>query len=88
MIQIKKVLQQRPHAYHNTLMWAACCLAFFGFLRCADFTVPSQAGYNPAIHLSFSDVAVDDYNNPSTVVVSIKQSKTDSLGKGTTITLV
>jgi len=87
MIQIKKVLQQRPHAYHNTLMWAACCLAFFGFLRCVEFTVPSQAGYNPAIHLSFSDIAADDYNNPSTVVVSIKQSKTDPLGKGTTITL-
>ena len=87
MIQIKKVLQQHPHAYHNTLMWAACCLAFFGFLRCVEFTVPSQAGYNPAIHLSFSDIAVDDYNNPSTVVLSIKQSKTDPLGKGTTITL-
>ena len=68
-------------------MWAACCLAFFGFLRCSEFTVPSQVGYNPAIHLSFSDIAVDDYNNPSTVVVSIKQSKTDPLGKGTTITL-
>ena len=68
-------------------MWAACCLAFFGFLCCAEFIVPSQAGYNPAIHLSFHDITVDDYNNPSTVVVSIKQSKTDPLGKGTTITL-
>ena len=57
--------------------------SLFGFLRCAEFTVPSD----PVIYLSFSDIAIDDYSNPSTVVVSIKQSKTDPLGKGKTITL-
>ena len=87
MQNIKEVLQQHPHSYHNILMWAACYLAFFGLLRCNEFTVPSQTRYNPAVHLSYSDIAVDDCDNPSLVVISIKQSKTDPLRKGTNITL-
>ena len=42
MHQIKSVLQQQPNSYHNILMWATCCLAFFGFLRCNEFTLPSH----------------------------------------------
>lgn len=87
MQQIKQVLQQHPHSYNNIMMWAACCLAFFGLLRCTEFTVHSQSSYDPAVHLSYSDVAVDDRDNPSVVVISIKQSKTDPLRKGNSITL-
>jgi len=68
-------------------MWAACCLAFFGLLHCNEFTVPSQTGYDPAAHLSYNDIVVDNCDNPSIVVISIKQSKTDPFHQGTSITL-
>ena len=68
-------------------MWAACCLAFFGFLRCNEFTIPSQRNYDPAGHFSYSDIAVDDCDNPSLVVIYIKKSKTDPFHRGTSITL-
>ena len=87
MHQIKTVLQQQPNSYHNILMWATCYLAFFGFLLCNEFTVPSQRSYDPAAHLSYSDIAVDDCDNPSLVVIYIKKSKTDPYRRGTSITL-
>ena len=87
MQEIKAILQQHPHSYHSIMMWATCCVAFFGFLRCNEFTVPSQTGYDPAVHLSYSDVAVDNRDSPTMVVISIKQSKTDPLRKGVQITL-
>ena len=54
-------------------------MAFFGFLRCNEFTVPAQTGCDPAVHLSYSDVAVDNRDYPTMVVISVKQSKTDPL---------
>ena len=87
MQKIKAILQQHPHLYHNIMMWAACCMAFFGFLRCNEFTVPAQTGYNPAVHLSYSDVAVDNRDYSTMVVISVKQSKTDPLRSGVQITL-
>ena len=64
MHQIKTVPQQQPNSYHNIVMWATCCLAFLGFVHCNKFTVPSQRSYDPAAHLSHSDFAVDDCDNP------------------------
>ena len=68
-------------------MWAACCLTFFGFLHCNEFTVPSQASYDPTMHLSYSDISVNKCDNPSVVVVYIKRSKTKFFCRGTSITL-
>ena len=36
-----------------------------GFLRAGEFTVPSADAYDPASHLSLSDVALDSHTNPS-----------------------
>ena len=82
MSKIKTVLLQRPTEYDNILLWAACCLAFFGFLRCGEFTVPTQTEYDPEAHLSIGDVAVDSTSSPSTIQVTIKQSKTDPFRQG------
>ena len=82
MSKIRLVLQQRTNNYNNKLLWAACCTAFFGFLRCSEFTVPSQNDYDPDSHLSLSDVSVDSRMEPSMIRIYIKQSKTDPFRQG------
>ena len=67
------------------LIWAACCLCFFGFLRAGEMTVPGDKGYDPQTHLSMGDIALDDSRSPSLVRVTIKQSKTDPFRKGVDI---
>lgn len=47
-------------------------LGFFGLLCFNEFTVPS---YDSAAHLSYSDIAVDDQDNPSVVVIYIKNQR-------------
>ena len=58
------------------------CTSLFGFLRCGEFTVPSQSEYDPSTHLSLNDIAIDSAGSPSLIQVSIKQSKTDPFRKG------
>ena len=66
----------------DAMFWAACTLAYFGFLRSAEFTVPSVSAFNPEIHLNLNDVAVDSHTNPSCLRVMIKVSKTDPFRQG------
>lgn len=60
--------------FHTKLIWAACCLAFFGFLRCGEFTL-SRSSETPAIWSS--DVAVDSHSDPSTVRIHLRRAKCD-----------
>ena len=85
MVKIKAILSYEPRKYHNTMMWAACCIAFFGFLRCSEFTAPSQEAYEPYTHLSYDDVAV--VTSPTLLILQLKQSKTDPFRTGVTLTL-
>ena len=86
MNELKSALETQP-CFESTMIWAACCVGFFGFLRCGEFTVPSANAYNKERHLSITDVAVDSHTNPSTIAIRIKFSKTDQFGLGTTIYL-
>ena len=87
MQQIKVFLLKSPHDYNSILMWAVCCTAFFGFLRCSEFTVPKEQDYNPTVHLSYADVAVDCKKDPQILQIHIKQSKTDPFRKGVKLSL-
>ena len=69
------------------MIWAACYLGFFGFLRVSEFTIPAQDQYDQSCHLSFNDVSLDSQDNPQMLRVSIKQSKTDPFCKGVDIHL-
>ena len=66
--------------YNHTMLWAACCLGFCGFLRAGEFTVNSP--FNPDIHLAVSDVQADSLVNPSSFRIHIKCSKTDPFRQG------
>ena len=47
-----------------------------------ELTVPSDAAFNKAVHLTPSDIAVDSTQSPSILQVCLKKSKTDQEGKG------
>ncbi len=44
--------------YDQLLVWAACCLGFFAFMRSGELTVPSGVAFDPGVHLTPLDVAV------------------------------
>ena len=67
------------------MLWAACCLSFFGVLRSGEFTAPEEGDFDPGQHLSYSDIAVHSLSNPKTLSVRIKQSKIDPFRLGVTI---
>ena len=82
LLRLKAVWSASMGEHDTRMIWAACCLCFFAFLRAGEMTVPSDTSYDPAVHLSVKDVSVDDSVNPSIVCIKIKQSKTDPFRKG------
>lgn len=64
------------------MLWAAAALCFFGFFRAGEITIPTQNSFNPARHLSWGDIAMDNPTQPTTLRVVLKYSKTDQLGRG------
>ena len=76
VIQGSLDLSSRDHV----MLWAACCLGFFGFLRAGEFTTPRS--FDPSIHLAVSDVQADTLVNPTCFKIRIKCSKTDPFQRG------
>ena len=64
------------------MLWAVCCIAFIGFLRIGEMVVPSNSAYDPSVHLSLTDIAVDNLERHTVLRLTIKQSKTDLFWKG------
>jgi len=87
MHRIKNLLTKQTTTYQSTMLWAACCVAFFSFLHVSEFTVPSQYSYDQACHLSLADLTLDNRYSPTVVELRIKQSKTDPYRQGASIFL-
>ena len=87
MHQIYSVLSTSPAEFQGIMLWAACCTAFFGFLRVGEMTIPSRDSYDSSRHLSLGDVALDSRTNPTIIWLTIKQSKTDPFRKGARLCL-
>ena len=64
--------------YDHIMFWADCCLLFFGFLRCSEFTVPSSV-FLPDTHLTPSDVPTDKIPFLDSLMINIKNQKLISL---------
>ena len=62
------------------MFWAACLLAYFGFLRSVEFTAPYLSAFDPSRHLSVRDIAVVPLASKS----ASKLLKLTRSGKGAT----
>ena len=75
LAKIKSVWNKELAKFDHIMLWAVCCLCYFAFLWSGEITVPSEAGYDSAMHLNMEDVSVDKVVNPSVVKIQIKPSK-------------
>lgn len=62
---------------------AACLVAFYGFLRCGEFTV--KHSFDPAFNLCIGDISFVNHNQ--SVTIRLKSSKTDPFRKGVPVIL-
>ena len=85
--QLRKSWETSSQDLDNIMLWAACCMCFFEFLRSGEVTVPSAREYDPGGHLSEGDVALDSLVAPTTVQIGIKSSKTDPFRRGVLVYL-
>ena len=69
------------------MIWAACCLAYFGLLRVSEFTTSFLDCFNSSTDLLLSDVDLDSCTSPTSIQITLKQSKTDQFRTGATIYL-
>ena len=61
------------------MLWAACCLGFFAFLRSGEFTCTAEEAWNSSV-LSWGDVRVNSHSQPKYLVLLLRHSKTDRFG--------
>ncbi len=70
----------------NKMLWAAICLAFFGFLRISEFTFDKV--FDPDIHLAATDIIFrPSFSNQEFSQVRLKSSKTDPFRQGILLTI-
>ena len=69
-------------SFDHVMFWAACCTAFFGFLRVSEFTCTGT--FRPSHHISLLDL---QYDNAGHFRLHLKSSKTDPFREGCTIVL-
>ena len=76
---------KQAHNPDIVMLWAACCLGFFGFMRSGEFTTASIHEFDPQAMLTPADVSVDSHQSPQILCVRLKQSKTDPFRAGVSI---
>ncbi len=69
------------------MLWAACCIAIFGFLRCGELTCTSASTPVVLAVNTVNDISVNSRVNPSYIQVFLRSSKTDPFGVGVTLAL-
>ena len=69
-------------SFNNIMLWAAATTTFFSFCRSGEITVECESKFDPQVHLSVADLAVDNPQAPSAISINLKYSKTDQFRKG------
>ena len=86
--RIKSTLLQDPYNYDHIMLWVACCLEFFAFLRSGELAVPDTKQFDTAWYLTPQDLAFDSEVEPSMLQVHLKGSKLISYEQACTCTWV
>ena len=87
MTGLHAVFSRTSGNFRDIMIWAACCLAYFGLLRVSEFTTSSSDLFDPLKDLLLWDVALDNRASSSLIQVNTKQSKGDQFRKGAQIYL-
>ena len=85
--KIRAVWEAKQEDPEIIMLWAACVVCFFGFMRSGEIAIPSQTSYDPTYHVSWEDFAVDNRQHPTYMQLTLKGSKTDPFRQGVTITI-
>lgn len=74
--QLKVLWSADAGSFDTIMIWAVCCVAFFGFFRMGEITSPSIRSFDDKRTLTVADVAADSQSNPTTIRLRLKVTKT------------
>lgn len=60
--------------FNNIMLWARSTTTFFGFCRSGEVTVECESKFDPQVHLSLSDLAIDNALAPNVISIKLKHS--------------
>ena len=81
LYRIRGALSSRLFSPYMDKMFLSCCLlAFFGFLRCGEFT--TSGTFDPSTHLTLNDIQFQEWNHVQIIQLRLKSSKTDPFREG------
>lgn len=86
---LKQLHSALCHSNHpeRIVLGAILSTAFFRFFRLGKLLVSSEGSFDPALHLAWGDVAVNNRRNPQMIQVHLNKLKYDQFGKGSDIIL-
>ena len=85
--KLHAVWSSSSEQFNASMLWAASCMCFFGFLRSGEVVAPSNSAFDGETHLCHGDVTVDSTSSPRVIKVLLKASKTDQYRLGVSIYL-
>ena len=69
------------------MLWAVCCVCFFGFFRLGEIVARSPTGDELDLVLRFEDIEVNREVAPTLVQFTLRASKTDPFRKGVKVAI-
>ena len=83
LLSIRPILQAWLGPQDYSMVWAAFTLAFYGFLRCSEFTYQGVSKFSSRLELCTECVSFyPSLAYPQHMTVTLKSSKTDSFRAG------
>ena len=88
LLAIRPILEAWLGEGDFSMVWAAFTLAFYGFLRCSEFTYPGVHRFRPQFDLGTDCVSFyPSLVCPQHIVVTLKSSKTDFSRRGQSVVI-